>query len=328
MKPFFRRIAAPAARWTSERAIDLDKPASGRTTCIAALVALTAGGMTTGARSAPTSVKDIEFAHPAGVSLKMDVSTPDGPGPFPAVIFVLGGGFTAGTRQGFNKSLAEDVQKIGIAWIPVDYRLAPQFRFPAHTDDVATAVAFVKKHAKEWRIDPERLVLWGESAGGHLVSYVGARGKGETKVAGVISFFAALDLERRSAPKSGCYQDGHFIKNPKPGHPQFCMSEGMRKFLGVDGPGSETTRIVKAASPIRYIHEDMPPYLLIHGTNDRNSPFEQSVFMFEAMNRIGAKADLYVVEGGGHGSGEWDQKPETAGYRPYLLAWLKRTLKL
>src|SRR5205807_4958916 len=116
----------------------------------------------------------IEFARREGVALTMDASLPEGPGPAPAVIWVHGGGFVTGDKKPQPKALLAPLEQKGWAWFSVNYRLAPKYVFPAQTDDVESAVAYIKAHAREFKVDGGRLVLIGASAGGHLVSFVGA----------------------------------------------------------------------------------------------------------------------------------------------------------
>lgn len=90
--------------------------------------------------------KDIEYGRAADVSLKLDASVPDGPGPFPAVIIVHGGGFTGGNKQMYVTPILEPLTRAGFAWFSIDYRLAPQYKFPAAIDDVDRAIEYVKSH--------------------------------------------------------------------------------------------------------------------------------------------------------------------------------------
>src|SRR5579883_126120 len=118
---------------------------------------------------------DIEYGKAGGVSLLMDASIPDGPGPFPTVIVVHGGGWQNGDKQKNCAPLFEPLSKAGFAWFSVNYRLAPQYRYPAAVDDVVAAIRFIEAHAKEYKVDRKRVAITGESAGGHLVSLIGAR---------------------------------------------------------------------------------------------------------------------------------------------------------
>lgn len=272
------------------------------------------------------TLPDLEYSRPDGVPLQLDLETPEGAGPFPAVVFVHGGDFTGGTRKGTSKGLIAALREAGIAWASIEYRLAPKYRFPAPTDDIESAVRFLKGHSREYHLDPERLVLMGESAGVLLVSYVGATARGESRVAGVVCVSGTHDLQRRFHPTGGCLVGGKFVPNPNPGQPQFCMPAGISAYLNITGPGPEAEKALKTASPREHIRKEMPPYLLLHGTWDVQAPFEQSVAMFEAMRAAGARANLIAIDGGGHGMGSWDAQPAQAGYRARLLDWLRGTL--
>lgn len=268
--------------------------------------------------------KDIEFARPAGEPQQMDAWVPEqGSGPFPAIIWVHGGGFTGGDKAPAPKSLLEPIERLGYAWFSVNYRLAPKHPFPAQTDDVESAVAYVKAHAAEFKVDKNRLVLMGASAGGHLVSFVGVKhGKGNG-VAAVVSFFGEHDLVDRVHPKGPCMMDGRVVEQQGP----MCISPGLVKFLGITGTEAQAEAVVRKASPATYVHKGMPPYLLIHGTRDMGVPYEQSERMVDAVHRIGQRCELIRVEGGGHGFGAWDKDPAMAGYRDKLLEWLRRTVR-
>jgi len=138
--------------------------------------------------------KDIEYSNVAGVSLKLDANIPDGPGPFPTVIIVHGGGFTGGNKQVYVTPIFEPLTRAGFTWFSIDYRLAPQYPFPAAIEDVDHAIAWVKAHASEYRVDAKRIALLGESAGGHLVSYVGTQTDPRWRVAAVVSFYGPHNL--------------------------------------------------------------------------------------------------------------------------------------
>ena len=266
---------------------------------------------------------DIEYSHPEGVPLQLDLETPDGPGPFPVVMFVHGGDFVGGNRKSVSKPLVEELRQAGIAWASIEYRLAPKYHFPTPTEDIEAAVRFLKAHAKEYRLDPKRVALMGESAGVLLVSYVGTVARGDNSVAAVVSISGTHDLVRRFHPEGGCFVGGKFVPNPHPGEPQFCMPSGISAYLNISGPGPEAERLLRMASPKEHIRKDMPPYLVLHGSADVQAPFEQSVYMFEAMRAAGARCDLMVIDGGGHGMGSWDQHPDQAAYRAKLVQWLK-----
>ena len=266
---------------------------------------------------------DVEYARAGIQSLTLDAFVPGGSGPFPAIIWVHGGGFVTGDKAPYPKSLLDPLVKEGFAWFSVNYRLAPKNPFPAETDDVESAVHYIKVHAEHYKVDPRRLVLMGESAGGHLVSFVGAKHDPENAVAAVVPFFGEHDLVERTHTKGPCMVDGKVIPNPGP----ICLSPGLAAFLGIHEPGPEAERIIHDASPATYIRKDMPPYLMIHGTKDFNVPIEQSYLMCAAMKKAGASCEIIAIEGGGHGRGSLEKAGGPDAFQPAMIAWLKRVLR-
>jgi acetyl esterase len=266
---------------------------------------------------------DIEFAQRGAAALTLDAFTPEGPGPAPAAVWVHGGGFVSGDKKPHPASLFDTLQQKGWAWFSVNYRLAPEHVFPAQTDDVESAVAFLKQHAREFKVDPRRIVLFGASAGGHIVSFVGAHHKPGNDVAAVVSFFGEHDLVDRVHPKGPCMIDGKVVDNPGP----LCLSPGLAKYLGITAQSPNAEEVVRKASPSHWARRSMPAYLLIHGTRDFAVPYEQSERMIEAMNKAGARCELIRVEGGGHGYAAWDREPSMNGYRQQMYDWLARTIR-
>ncbi len=250
---------------------------------------------------------DIEFASPGGVSLTLDAWIPEGKGPFPAVIVVHGGGWEAGDKQTFVKPLFEPLRQSGFAWFTVNYRLAPQYAFPACTDDVFAAVAWVKTNAKRFKINPQKIALMGESAGGHIVAYVGARGRGKTSVRAVVDFYGVHDLLKRERDRG--------------------LSKNLKQLLHIEQLDPASERLLSGASPIAYVHKKMPPFLFIHGTNDSAVPFEQSPLMCEKMRAAGARCEVYPVADAPHGVGPWEKNPAWQGYKIKMIDWLKHELQ-
>lgn len=264
---------------------------------------------------------DIEYGIADGVSLRLDAYILDGQGPFPSIIFVHGGGFTGGDKKSNPKPLFDLLTQAGFNWFSVNYRLSPKYIFPAHTDDVEAAVEFLISHSQEFKIDLHRIVLMGPSAGGHLVSFVGAKHKPQDRVAAVVSFYGEHDLVNRTRPQTDCAKGGKVYHTDTP---QPCLSGGLKAYLGIAEVDSSSAKIIREASPITYVKKDMPPYLLVHGTKDFDVPYEQSILMCEAMHKVGARCDIITVNGGGHGG--WDQDPALRVYQEELMAWLKRNL--
>jgi alpha-L-fucosidase 2 len=249
---------------------------------------------------------DIEFAKVGDVSLTLDAFVPPGEGPFATCILVHGGGFVRGDKQMFIKPLFAPLSAAGCTWFSINYRLAPEHRFPACADDVVTAVKWVKAHAKEYKVDVSRIALIGESAGGHLVSYVGCKSGRELGLAAVVPFYAPHDLEFQ-------------VKNRN------ALGESMQALLGLTELNDEAWKRLREASASSYVRSGLPPFLLIHGDKDAQVPYAQSPSFQEKMKTTGNTCDLITITDGGHGMGGWDKLK--SDYQEQLVAWLRKTLK-
>ena len=136
--------------------------------------------------------ENIEFKQQP-VSLHLEAHIPPGKGPFPAVILVHSGGWTPGSKTAnFVLPLFEPLTRTGYTWFTIDYRLAPQHPYPAAVEDVESVIVFVKKHAREYKVNPKRIALMGEPAGGHLVNLVREHNKPPSNVAAVVSFYGPI----------------------------------------------------------------------------------------------------------------------------------------
>src|SRR5450759_2972720 len=99
---------------------------------------------------APLDQKDVEYAHPGGKPMLLDLHVPDGPGPFPAAILVHGGGFDQGSKSTNVRPLFDLLANAGFAWFSIDYRLAPEYRFPQASEDMNSAIRWVKAKAEPY----------------------------------------------------------------------------------------------------------------------------------------------------------------------------------
>jgi len=253
----------------------------------------------------PGLKQDIEFAKVGDVSLTLDAFVPEGEGPFATGILVHGGGFTKGDKQTFITPIFEPLAKAGFVWFTINYRLAPQHQWPACSDDVASAIKWVKAHAAEYKVDPKRIALIGESAGGHLVSWAGVTGEGETRVAAVVPFYAPHDLVTHVKRRNEMRGLGDLIGSSE-------MSEVNLKKLA-------------EMSPIHRVRPGLPPFLQIHGDADSTVDYDQSVMFEKAMKAAGNACETITIPGGGHGMGGWAKL--NSDYAAQMIAWLKRTLK-
>ena len=252
--------------------------------------------------------KDVQYAEVDGVRLTLDAHVPEGPGPFPTAILVHGGGWVAGDKQQYITYIFQPLSDAGFAWFSINYRLAPQYKFPADADDVEAAIRFVKANAAKYRVDPQRIALIGESAGGHLVSYVGARNLSESRVAAVVSMYGIHDFI------SACVEW-------KP------IPTEILQLFGIAEVNAEAAPILVKASPVVYVRRNMPPFLLMHGSKDEDVPYAQSEEMCSKMKKAGAQCDLITIEGAPHGMDHWESVPEFLWYKKALVDWLKKTLR-
>jgi acetyl esterase/lipase len=255
--------------------------------------------------------RDVEYGKAGGESLKLDLSVPEGNGPFPAVILVHGGGWNAGDKSGGPKKgymapMDEPLSKAGFAWFEINYRLTPKHPFPANIEDVETAIRWVKSHAAEYHLDPKRIALSGESAGGTLVALAAMRADDSTRMAAIIPFYGRHDLTEFA--------------------PGAALTTNIAQLCGRTHFDDEAERILTQASPLKNVKPGLPPFLLVHGTADATVPFAQSENLLAALRKAGVKAELLAINGGVHGMLGWEAfDPQ---FKQKVVAWLQKTLKV
>jgi len=269
---------------------------------------------------APIDRKDVEYGHPEGKPLLLDLHVPDGSGPFAAAILVHGGGFDQGSKSTNVRPLFDVLSNAGFAWFSIDYRLAPQAHFPQAIDDVYTAIRWVKANAATYHINVSKIAIIGESAGGLLVNYAGTHEAPGAKIAAVVDFYGPVDYGqlaelRRDHPER--FNMATINRHAANG--------GGIHFFGVEQLDAAGLAKLRTLSPIAAVHRGMPPFLCIHGTKDDQVAYEQSLEMCDAMRKVGAGCQLITVEGGGHGMANW-HAPEMQHWKPEMVAWLKKTL--
>ena len=151
---------------------------------------------------------NIEFSNPDNQHLQLDMARPKtGDGPFPAIVCIHGGGFRAGSRQGYD-GLCIRLAQQGYVAVTVSYRLAPKYQFPAAIHDVKAAVRWLRANAKQYKVDPARIGVTGGSAGGHLAQFLGVtadvkrfEGTGgnaeqSSRVACVVNYYGPSDFTK------------------------------------------------------------------------------------------------------------------------------------
>ncbi|OXM63589.1 MULTISPECIES: alpha/beta hydrolase [Amycolatopsis] len=233
--------------------------------------------------------RTFEYAAVPGFRpLLLDLHRGDAPGLAPLVVFVHGGGWRVGSRESFGPMFAdtspspfERLAAAGFAVTSVDYRLTGEAPFPAQLDDVSAAFAWLRDHATELGLDTGRIVVWGESAGGHLAALAGLREQG---VVAVVDWYGPADLTALDTDLA----EAGLVAEPAPG-----STEAREALLLRDVAPAE-------ASPVTYVHSGAPPFLLLHGKSDRFVPCAQSRRLAEALTAAGADVDLRLFDGAGH----------------------------
>ena len=236
----------------------------------------------------------VPYAAPPGFRpLEMDLYPPAGAAP-PVILFVHGGGWRLGTRRIFNPTWRDwrpdpfrRLVEAGFAVASVDYRLSGEAVFPAQLDDVQAALRWLRVRAGELGVDGDRVVAWGESAGGHLAALVGLTDDGDPAVAGVVDWYGPADLTTLQAQARA----DAVARSDAP---------DSREALLIGAPVAEATDAAWRASPVRYVRADAPPFHIAHGDADRFVPVQQSRLLADALRGVGAEVDYTEVPGADH----------------------------
>ena len=186
----------------------------------------------------------------------------------------------------------------GYAVASVDYRLSTQAKFPAQIHDLKAAIRFLRGHGGEWRLPVKKILIAGDSAGGHLAALVGvSNGHPElegavgndlaqsSEVQGIISFYGGSDLTtilQQSTPH------GLSVRVP-----------ALELLLG--GQPDDLPALARLASPVFHVDRRDPPLLLLHGDQDAQMPVNQSLELFAVYNRVSAPVRLEIIPGAAHG---------------------------
>ena len=260
-----------------------------------------------------TFERGVEFSNPAGQPLQLDIAVPkDGPGPFPAVLCIHGGGFRAGTRDGYDGLCVQLAQR-GYVAATVTYRLSPAAQFPAAVQDCKTAVRWLRANAAKYRLDPARIGATGGSAGGHLALFLGV-------TAGVPEFEGTGNPTQSSAV--ACVVS---FSGPTDFTKSYGKSVDAAEVLPLFFGGDLTTKLREHihGSPLNWITPRAAPTLCIHGTADPYVAYEQAQWIVERMKASAVPADLLTLEGAGHGfKGDDATKAQDAMFA-FFDQWLK-----
>ena len=242
--------------------------------------------------------RDVEYGRVGARSLRLDIVQPakTPTDAMPVVCIVHGGGWSGGNKAS-GVPFAAPLAERGYFCVSVGYRLTGEAVWPAQIHDCKAAIRFLRANAKKYHIDPDKIGVWGGSAGGHLVAMLGTsagvrelEGAGgnadqSSRVTCVINWFGPTDLVAA-------------WKDPT-------VSDDAKKVLErlVGGPAAENLDALAAASPVKYVSADDAPTLTMHGTKDPLVPLAQAQILHDALKKAGVDSTLVVVEGAGHGFG-------------------------
>lgn len=257
--------------------------------------------------------KGVEYSNPDNQHLQLDLARPkEGNGPFPAVVCIHGGGFRAGTREGYDK-LCLTLAQQGYVAVTVTYRLAPKYQFPAAVQDCKAAVRWLRANAAKYKIDPAKIGAMGSSAGGHLAQFLGV-------TAGIKEFEGEGNLEQSSAVACvvNFYGPSDFTKSYGK---SVDAAEVLPLFFGGDLSTKRKEHI--AGSPLYWVTPNAAPTLCIHGTEDKYVAHEQAVWIVERLKASQVEAELLTLEGAGHGFKGEDAKKADAAMMGYFEKRLK-----
>ena len=218
--------------------------------------------------------------------------------PRPLVVYIHGGGWKAGSKEGGFGRLRPFLEETGFAGAAINYRLTNEASWPAQIHDCKAAIRWLKAHAREYGYDADRIAVWGTSAGGHLVGMLGVSGdvpglegklgkhlEQESGVTCVVNYFGPSNLLTMDDFPSS-------IKHSAADSP-----EG--KLVG--GALQEVKKVTVNASPVTHVSAGDAPMLLAHGTKDKLVPYQQSVEFSERLSKEGVEFVFITMDGAGHG---------------------------
>jgi acetyl esterase/lipase len=255
---------------------------------------------------------------------KLDLyQPPDASAPTPVVIVIHGGGWIAGNKEGRVLEIMPYLQ-MGFAAVNVEYRMAEVSLAPAAVEDCRCALHWVIANAKKYNFDPNRVVLQGGSAGGHLAL-----------ITGMLTPAAGFDHE--------CYTGQDNVWSENPGTDKDPRVAAIVNWFGIadvldelHGPNSKgyavawlgdqpnADQMAKRVSPINYVNGSTPPIITIHGNKDQLVPYEQSVRLHKALDAAKVPNQLVTMPGAGHGGFTAEQNQQSwAMIRKFLQEHVK-----
>jgi acetyl esterase/lipase len=242
-----------------------------------------------------TSQLNVVYAKVNDWEGKMDLYLPASSGkPTPVIINIHGGGWNHGTKEeqgGFTPYF-----KAGFAVANIEYRLTSQATAPAAIEDTRCALIYLIKNANALHLDPNKIVIMGGSAGGHLALMGGLLQNNhifDTNCMGVENINVAAIIDKYGIADVNDWAYGPYIK-----------SKSATNWLGAK---KEDQNFIKSVSPISWVKSTSPPVFIVHGDADPTVPYQESVALHQALLAAGVKTEFITIPGGLHGKFNKDQ---------------------
>jgi acetyl esterase/lipase len=247
---------------------------------------------------------DVVYGSANNTPLKLDIWYPrDNPNPTPTLVYIHGGGWIFGSKEGAVYQFTPFLEK-GWRVVNVEYRMAGNSLAPAAVEDARCALRWVFRNAKQWNFDTSKIVLTGQSAGGHLALIAGmlpdktpldnrCYGDEKLSVAAIINWYGITDVND--------IIQGANLKN-----------------YAVMWMGSQpnAAEIARQVSPLTYVRADTPPILTIHGDKDDVVPYSHATRLKTALDAAKVPNKLLTIKNGGHG-----MFPQADYVRSYEEIW-------
>jgi acetyl esterase/lipase len=254
--------------------------------------------------------EDVVYGRKYGTALTMDVFTPRANANGAAVIWVVSGGWYSG-HEAINSGFIDELLRRGYTVFAVVHGSQPKYTIPEILQDMHRAVRFIRHHAKDYHVDPERIGITGGSAGGHLSLMQGTAGtpgnssakdpidRESSRVQAVACFFPPTDFLNYGKPGEIALGCG-ILKDYKAPFDFHEIDPARRAFMPITDVG-KIVEIGRQISPVYHVSADDPPTLIIHGDRDTLVPIQQAEIIVDKLKSAGVESKLVVKEGKGHG---------------------------
>jgi acetyl esterase/lipase len=254
-------------------------------------------------------VSDVVYSSTQQGDLLLDLYLPtvESSEPLPVVLFLFGGAFEMGNKHQLGLYDVHTLPLDGFAVVSIDYRLSDQAIFPAQLEDAQNALRWIQAHAKQYNLDVNKVGVWGMSAGGMLDALVGVGAESladmrmtnsaPIRVQVVVDYYGPSDFLQG---------DEHVLEGAD--SDWSAADSAPSRYIG--GAIVDYPERVAATNPITYVSANDPPFLLVHGDQDKIVPLHQSELLYAALQQAGVEVELYVVNDGDHARGGEFGTPE------------------